>query len=214
MDIEAIDGGGGNPKGLFIPNQVCCLLRAAPLILFLCRLRIDPPVWHPLRNKISEKLPLPKVGGGEAYERCTRTDALCPLTCLMFTFAQETNRSKTEIQKELSLLHALVELFKDPLEKEAGLEAHLPSRRRAGLEQQLLPPRHSTCSCLRRDAARSWREIPGAGSPRDPPRRRRRSERAGASDPPVRGVTAALAGGGFKRRSPRSAGGSAPPSPF
>lgn len=98
--------------------------------------------------------------------------------------------------------------------KRSRLEAHLPSRRLAGLEQQRWLPGHSTCSCRRQDAARSWREIPGSGSPQDPLPRRRRSERAGARDLPVRGVTAALAGGGFKRRALRSAGGSAPPSPF
>lgn len=123
-------------------------------------------------------------------------------------------RSKTEIQKEISLLACPGRAFTTTPYKTSGLEAHLPSFPGAGLEQQLLLPGHSTCSCRRQDAACSWREIPGAGSPQDPQLRRRRSKGAGARDPPVRRVTAALAGGGFKRRSPKSAGGSAPPSPF
>lgn len=79
------------------------------------------------------------------------------------------NRSKTEIQKELSLLRAPVELFKNPLEKkQTGGSPSISPRGWAGLELPLLLPRHSTCSCRRQDAARSWREIPSAGSPRDP----------------------------------------------
>lgn len=78
--------------------------------------------------------------------------------------------------------------FPKTLYQRSRLEAHLPSRRLAGLEQPLWLSGHSTCSCLRQDAARSWREIPGSGSPRDPLASRRRSKGAGARDLPCAGL--------------------------
>lgn len=175
---------------------------------------MTPHVWHPLKKQHFEQVTTFQSWqeGKQMRDVWEPTRfSLWNASCLLLT--KETNRSKTEIQKELSLLRALAE-FAKTLYKRSRLEAHLPSRRRAGLAQQLWLPGHSTCSCRRQDAARSWREIPGAGSPQDPLPSRRRPKRAGARDLLVRGVTAALAGGGFKRRSRRSAGGSAPPSPF
>lgn len=58
--------------------------------------------------------------------------------------------------------------FQRPLrKKQAAGSPSISPLGRVGLELQLLLPGHSTCSCRRQDAARSWREIPRAGSPRD-----------------------------------------------
>ncbi|KAL0585489.1 hypothetical protein AAY473_040434 [Plecturocebus cupreus] len=113
--------------------------------------------------------------------------------------SQKINRSKTEIQKKLFLLPAPVKLLKDPGEKKrAASSPSMSPPGRAGPELLLWLPGLSTCSCRRRDTARSWREIPGRGVPGIRPPRRRRLKGAGVGDLPVRGVTAALAGGGFK----------------
>lgn len=130
-----------------------------------------------------------------------RTDTLCPLNYFTFTF-DKINNWKQNQDSEGTLPRAPVVHSKTPQEKCAGGSPSMSPPGSAGLELPLWLPRCSTCSCRRRDAARSWREIPGTGSPRDLAAASAQIEGApGAGDPVVRGVTAALAGGGFKGRS-------------
>lgn len=112
-----------------------------------------------------------------------------------------------------SLLRALVGLSKDPLpKKQAGGSPSISPPGWAGAAALATRPLHVLLPSPGRSSQLAGDSRFGE-SPR-PAVESAQIERAGARDLPVREVTAALAGGGFTRRSPRSAGRSAPPSPF